>query len=90
MNNMYASENTQIFGPLSAPGVQAGLPQAWLVPASSHMGACAILVNTRGPLDMASWFEAWAGAGAIVAMCVRGGLAGISTGQGQSRRFPGL
>lgn len=33
---------------------------------------------------MASWYEAWAGAGAVEAMCARRGMAGISTGQGES------
>lgn len=83
MNNMYASEKVQIFGPAAEPGVQVGLPQSWVVPLSSRTGSCAVLVNTRGPLDTASWFEAWAGTGAVVAMCVRRGLAGISTGQGE-------
>ena len=83
MNNMFASENMQIFGRTDEPGVDVGLPQAWLMPSSSTMGPCAVVVNTRGPLDTASWFEVWAGAVAIVAMCVRGGLAGISTGQGE-------
>lgn len=83
MNNMFASGNMQIFGPTGKPGVEVGLPQAWLIESSSTMGPCAVVVNTRGPLDAASWFEMWAGAVAVVAMCVRGGLAGISTGQGE-------
>ena len=77
----------QVFGPAREPGVEVGLPQAWAVESSSTRGPCAVLVNTRGPLDTANWFEVWAGAVAIVAMCVRGGLAGISTGQGKPYHF---
>lgn len=84
---MFASENQEIFGPAEEPGVEAGLPQSWLLPFSAHTGSCAVVVNTRGPLDTASWFEAWAGAGAVVAMCVRRGLVGISTGQGELVAF---
>lgn len=81
-NNMFASQNVEVFGPEEQPGVEAGLPQSWLASPSMGLGSCAVVVNTRGPLDSASWFEMWAGAGAVAAMCVRRGLAGISTGQG--------
>lgn len=82
-NRMFASGNTEIFGPVEEPGVEAGLPQSWLLPFSAQSGSCAVVVNTRGPLDTASWYEVWAGAGAVAAMCVRRGLVGISTGQGE-------
>lgn len=81
---MFASANALVFGPMEEPGVEAGLPQSWLLPTSAaDLGSCAMVVNTRGPLDTASWFEVWAGAGAVAAMCVRRGLVGISTGQGE-------
>ena len=74
---MFAGETARVFGPVGEAGVEAGLPQ------SATAGSCAVVVNTRGPLDTASWFELWAGAGAGAAMCVRRGLVGISTGQGE-------
>lgn len=79
---MFASQNVEVFGPEEQPGVEAGLPQSWLASPSMGLGSCAVVVNTRGPLDSASWFEMWAGAGAVAAMCVRRGMVGISTGQG--------
>lgn len=84
---MYVSENVQIFGPMGQPGVEVGLPQSWLTPLSHPFGSCTMVVNTRGPLDTASWYEMWAGAGAVAAMCVRRGLGGISTGQGEFSHF---
>ncbi|CAF9917148.1 MAG: hypothetical protein ALECFALPRED_011061 [Alectoria fallacina] len=81
-NRMFASADALVFGPMEEPGVEAGLPQSWLLPTSAaDLGSCAMVVNTRGPLDTASWFDVWAGAGAVAAMCVRRGLVGISTGQ---------
>lgn len=81
---MFAGETARVFGPAGEAGVEAGLPQSWLLPPpSATAGSCAVVVNTRGPLDTAGWFEVWAGAGAVAAMCVRRGLVGISTGQGE-------
>ncbi|CAD6590909.1 MAG: hypothetical protein ASARMPRED_005103 [Alectoria sarmentosa] len=69
-NRMFASADALVFGPIEAPGVEVGLPQSWLLPTSAaDLGSCAMVVNTRGPLDRASWFEVWAGAGAVAAMC---------------------
>lgn len=80
---MSASEEMQKFGPVEIPGVEVGLPQTWLASGSARLGSCVVVVNTRGPLDTASWFEMWAGAGAVGAICVKRGLVGISTGQGE-------
>lgn len=80
---MFASDKREIFGPMEEPGVEVGLPQSWLRPFSADVGSCVVVVNTRGTIDTASWFEMWAGAAAVVAMCVRRGLVGISTGQGE-------
>lgn len=89
-NRMFASADALVFGPMEEPGVEAGLPQSWLLPTSAaDLGSCAMVVNTRGPLDTASWFDVWAGAGAVAAMCVRRGLVGISTGQGEFCRSCG-
>lgn len=75
MNDMYASTNPQVFGPRYEPGVEAGLPFAWAE-------KCAVIVNTRGPLDTATWYEIWEGARAVAGMCVRERVGGISMGHG--------
>jgi hypothetical protein len=75
MNEMYADPQTHVFGPRGEAGVEAGLPYTWA-------GSCAVIVNTRGPLDTASWYEVWEGARAVAGMCVRRRLGGVSTGQG--------
>ena len=78
---MFATTDTQIFGPIGERGVEVELPKLFYQP-SVGARSCAVLVNTRGPLDTSSWYEVWAGANAIMALCVSKSVGGISTGQG--------
>ena len=81
-NEMYATTDTQVFGPIGQPGVDALLPKTFSLPFTRGR-SCAVVINSRGPLDTANWFEMWAGARAIAGICLRKGVGGISTGQGR-------
>ena len=85
---MFAGEAARVFGPRGGGrrrGRAAAVGDVGVVRGGgrARWWSCAVVVNTRGPLDTAGWFEVWAGAGAGAAMCVRRGLVGIGTGQGE-------
>ena len=78
---MGATTTPQIFGPGGDPKIQVVLPIALNL--MSAEGSCELVVNTRSSRDTATWFEMYAAARAVQAMCVNKGEGGISIGQGQ-------
>lgn len=49
---------------------------------------CQLTVNTRGPVDNAAWYDIWAAAVAIDAICGRQSQGGIAPGLGTLRSYP--
>ena len=80
---MEASTETLVFGPgkQELPGVQVKLPRS--INLISPEGSCEVIVNTKGK-DTSSWFEMYAVAKALEAICVRKGQGGISGGHGKN------
>ena len=79
---MSASADLEVFGPNNDPRVTVHVPLAMNL--LSDEGSCEIIINSRG-IDKASWFDIYASARALEAMCIAKSEGGISIGQGTGK-----
>ncbi|KAL9018711.1 MAG: hypothetical protein Q9185_004025 [Variospora sp. 1 TL-2023] len=56
----------------------------WITPDTRK---CQLVVNTRGPVDNAAWYDIWGAAVAIDAMCGRKNQGGIAPGLGENKNL---
>ncbi|KAL8715697.1 MAG: hypothetical protein Q9225_006304 [Loekoesia sp. 1 TL-2023] len=74
--------DVKVFGRSGEPNIDQALPQTFV---DSLSRRCSLVVNTRGPVDSARWYDIWGAATAIDAMCGRQlpNKGGVATGLGE-------
>lgn len=78
LNEVPFLERLDTFSRAAVPG-QFSLPRAYI---NEQTKQCAVVIDTKGDPDIASWADLWYAAVAVSSMCVDQGKAGWSVGLG--------